>query len=465
MLSEDDSVAVEARCSYDLETGLYRGIVYDMTEAFQEQMGEFGGVMEVSRYVLEYTFDGVSTGPIADERFEPDLDGLEEVDTFTNPFDFGGAGTGGDARGARWVHEEAPAIEATTLDGEAFDLNDLRGKVVLLDFWATWCGPCRAAMPDLARLSEAYADDGLVVIGINNEGLAMEDEIRSFLDDVGLSATQVMDEDNSINAAYGVQAIPTTVLIDGEGIIQAYDVGFGGEGVWDDRIERVLAGERLEKPELPASIAALPDVNAEAADTRGAEIGGGRVRRIQVGGSERLLIHGSMDQAHLLDPETGRSESIDLEALPDNRFVVGMTPVLPRSDFETAPGWFVATDHNVDWVDLEFQLIGADGRTRWTNGLGVDPDSQSSYTASLVAADLTGDGAQEFAAFVGVRSGMTGENATYLLVFDAGGAVLHRSRHEMQHASGMELLRGGRRARLLLLGPMSSAIVDLQLGG
>ncbi len=120
----------------------------------------------------------------------------------------------------------APLFEAKTFDGGTIKLADLRGKVVLLDFWATWCKPCVAQLPEVQQLYEAFkADDKFAMIGMSLDWDI--EKARSFLAQRQLKWPQVSlgDMDTSpIVKQYGVGSIPTTVLIDPEGKIIAMGV-------------------------------------------------------------------------------------------------------------------------------------------------------------------------------------------------------------------------------------------------
>jgi len=120
----------------------------------------------------------------------------------------------------------APDFTARTLAGKDFSLQDLRGRVVLLDFFATWCPPCRLEVPELQKLWQAYGDKGLVVVGVALES-GGPSEVRKFAADRGLTYWQVNDEGGRIAAKYGIRPIPTTYIIDRSGVIRHSQVGFG----------------------------------------------------------------------------------------------------------------------------------------------------------------------------------------------------------------------------------------------
>lgn len=122
---------------------------------------------------------------------------------------------------------EAPGFELTTLSGEPVKLSDYRGKVVLLDFWATWCAPCRETLPVTQKISNELKDKGLVVFAVNLK----EDnaKVEKYIKENNYTFTTLMDYDGAVAIDYEVQAIPSFVIIDKEGKITQFDVGYSGE--------------------------------------------------------------------------------------------------------------------------------------------------------------------------------------------------------------------------------------------
>jgi peroxiredoxin len=119
----------------------------------------------------------------------------------------------------------APGFRLKDLDGMEVDLKSLQGQVVLIDFWATWCGPCVSSMPHIQELSDKYQDAGLVVLGIN----AWErdpGQVRPFLEKHGISYRVLLDSDNRVIGDYGVSGIPSFFLIDRKGVVRYASTGF-----------------------------------------------------------------------------------------------------------------------------------------------------------------------------------------------------------------------------------------------
>ncbi len=144
------------------------------------------------------------------------------------------------------VGEQAPTFTAMDLNGQAVALEQFAGEnVVILDFWATWCGPCVDALPIIARVAENFKDKHVVFYAVN-EGETSE-TIREFLSEENLDIPVLLDEDGIIGSLFQVSGIPQTVLIDSVGKVQVVHVGFGGnlENQLTQELEEILAGEDL----------------------------------------------------------------------------------------------------------------------------------------------------------------------------------------------------------------------------
>ena len=125
--------------------------------------------------------------------------------------------------------DDAPDFEMQTFDGESLRLSDLEGKVVVLNFWASWCPPCRWEMPSFESIYQEYKDEGVVFVGV-----AMSDTLedaQGFADEAGVTYPIGLDTDNQIAIAYRVMSLPTTFFIDKEGKVQRRLTSAANEGV------------------------------------------------------------------------------------------------------------------------------------------------------------------------------------------------------------------------------------------
>ncbi|MDW8327453.1 MAG: TlpA disulfide reductase family protein [Anaerolineales bacterium] len=119
----------------------------------------------------------------------------------------------------------APDFTLETLDGDTASLADYRGRVIILNFWASWCGPCRAEMPALQALWEAQRERGLVVLAINSTVQDSVPAATAFLQKMNLNLPVLIDRDGAATQRYLVRALPTTFFVDRQGIIRSMMIG------------------------------------------------------------------------------------------------------------------------------------------------------------------------------------------------------------------------------------------------
>lgn len=145
-----------------------------------------------------------------------------------------------------------PAIDFILTDqyGNTHKLSDYKGKTVFLNFWATWCSPCRAEMPDIQKLyesAETEGEDALVVLGVAAPNLGnekSEEEIKAFLEENGYTYPVLMDTTGYVFMSYGVNAFPTTFMITREGEVFGYASGQLNEATMKSIVEQTMSGKR-----------------------------------------------------------------------------------------------------------------------------------------------------------------------------------------------------------------------------
>jgi thiol-disulfide isomerase/thioredoxin len=136
---------------------------------------------------------------------------------------------------------EAPLFSATDINGRKLDLADYRGKVILLDFWATWCGPCRIEIPGFVKLQERYRDQGLVVIGVSVDDSV--EPVREFYREFNMNYPVVMGESRITELYGGIVGLPTTFIIGRDGRIYSKHMGATDVSVFEEEVKELLAGD------------------------------------------------------------------------------------------------------------------------------------------------------------------------------------------------------------------------------
>jgi thiol-disulfide isomerase/thioredoxin len=136
-------------------------------------------------------------------------------------------------------HPEAPPISLTDIEGKRLDLADYKGKVVVLDFWATWCGPCRIEIPGLIEMQDKYAKEGFSVIGISFDDEA--EPVVQFYKDYKMNYPVAVGNQRIGELYGGVLGLPTTFLIGRDGRIYAKHTGATNPSIIEDEVRQLLA--------------------------------------------------------------------------------------------------------------------------------------------------------------------------------------------------------------------------------
>ena len=130
----------------------------------------------------------------------------------------------------------APNFTLTDLAGHDISLKELRGKYVVINFWATWCGPCQVEMPHLQARHETFGEE-LVILAVNYD--ESKEIVQSFVDDFGLTFPVVLDPGAIVQEVYEIRAYPTTYFIDREGVIRSVRVGLLTEELLDQYLSEL----------------------------------------------------------------------------------------------------------------------------------------------------------------------------------------------------------------------------------
>jgi cytochrome c biogenesis protein CcmG, thiol:disulfide interchange protein DsbE len=139
----------------------------------------------------------------------------------------------------------APDFSLVTLDGQTVTLSELRGKAVIVNFWASWCPPCKAEMPALDKVYSDYKDQDLVILAVNSTVQDTREAAQAFITENNLSFPVLLDENGDATKAYRIQSLPTTFFIGPDGIITEVIVGGPmAEALLRTRAESLLKGVR-----------------------------------------------------------------------------------------------------------------------------------------------------------------------------------------------------------------------------
>ena len=134
----------------------------------------------------------------------------------------------------------APGFTLMNLEGEQVSLDDFRGRPVLINLWATWCGPCRIEMPAIQSRFEIYQDDGFAVLAVNFD--EQQADVEAFRDEFGLTFQILLDPGAEVQKLYRNRSYPSTFFIDRAGVIQVQHIGVMTEGQLDENLKNIDLG-------------------------------------------------------------------------------------------------------------------------------------------------------------------------------------------------------------------------------
>ena len=238
-----------------LAVGLFTGTVLDFFKSHQSVVRytvKIGAVLLIVMGIL--TLTGAASGISADLAAISGT--VQETPAAPQEDASSGGQTAGEAAGDPSEAESGevpvlPAPDFTLTDqfGNSHTLSDYKGQTVFLNFWATWCGPCKMEMPDIQALYEEWGENtgDLAVLGVAGPGIGQEGsagDITAFLEENGYTYPVVMDETGSLFYQYGISAYPTTFMIDAEGNVFGYVQGAVSREIMDDIVDQTMTGQR-----------------------------------------------------------------------------------------------------------------------------------------------------------------------------------------------------------------------------
>src|SRR3954470_16813228 len=144
------------------------------------------------------------------------------------------------SRQAEIKGKPAPEFALESLDGKTVRLSDFRGKAVLVNFWATWCQPCKIEMPWFEEMQKEYGPNGFQVLGIAMDDASKED-IAKFAKDMGVNYPILLGKESVGDSYGGVNVLPTTYFIDRDGKIITREFGLVSRGIFEDNIKKSLS--------------------------------------------------------------------------------------------------------------------------------------------------------------------------------------------------------------------------------
>ncbi len=413
----------------------------------------------VDRYLIHVKFgDIVTNADMPADRFEFKP---EPAAKRVEGFDWSSRGSAADL-----VGQVAPVFFGTGLGGKAISLAELKGRVVVLDFWATWCHPCVEAIPHVQKLADQFKGKSVTVLGVNRDtgpGPIAAKKVQRFLNKKQITLEQFLDTEGGIAKAYHVSGIPTLVLIDQKGIIRDARVGFdeGVEASFAESIDNLLQGKPLaasadakqsaegegkddegDEDEDESATAngkngasSLANLNSGAiAPTKGTRVycNGYNVRSFDIDGDGRpeFISTGFQGDIIVVDPDGKQSNSIHLSKTPAGASMSFAQPF--RNGKET--WWAVIFSHYRTGMDerSEAAVYDSTGKRLWA--FKPELPKKRSGSLKLAAGDLNGDGKPEIVIALthykrvpmGDRSFSLVDQKANLIILDSAGTQLAR---------------------------------------
>ena len=238
-----------------LAVGLFTGTVLDFFKSHQNVVRytvKIGAVLLIAMGLLTLTgaAGSISADLAAISGTVQEAPAAPQEDASSG----GDQDTGGETGGQAQEDAESPVVPApdftlTDQFGNSHTLSDYEGQTVFLNFWATWCGPCKMEMPDIQALYEEWGENAgdLVVLGVAGPDIGQEgsaEDIAAFLEENGYTYPVVMDDTGALFYQYGISAYPTTFMIDTAGNVFGYVQGAVSREIMDDIVDQTMTGQR-----------------------------------------------------------------------------------------------------------------------------------------------------------------------------------------------------------------------------
>lgn len=409
----------------------------------------------VEVYAVDFSFrDMVTEAPLPDDLFvfKPGTN-HQKVARFRQP-------RSRPSEQMKLIGQPAPDISGTGLDGQPLALADLRGRVVLLDFWATWCGPCVAALPHVQKTAEQFAGQPVTFLGINRDGPDSDEKVRRFLEKKKITFRQFMDREGEVASAYKVNGIPCQVLIDTNGIIRDITVGFSpdGEEALAEKLRLVLAGNPVysaeelaeltsEEPEMdeadldPAEEEDPVFTNAVLEEVRADELTAGkreanisissyyaRTHDLDGDGSPELILPSWQRGLYLLSSDGTAVTRVNLKGRGPPYSMNGCLPV-PTTNGVHWLAHFTRWNNHGDESSSVLDYFTPDGQRVWSYAPAMPAGLQAEYRTAT--GDLDADGTPELVVATSLyrRQKMQGNSyrhinqRAYITILDQAGQI------------------------------------------
>jgi len=475
-MSFDDLGSRTGLLWFDDADGLLRDIRVDLTEPYRKRYTEnadegddeedSGRPAKVERVELYVRLDKVQVDadlPVEAFTLKPaeDFKKVEDFDESDRPSP------------EDLIDKPAPAFSGDDLTGEKLSLESLKGRVVVLDFWATWCGPCVAAIPHVQKIADKFKDEPVTIIGMNRDGKGTDSKVKKFLEKKKITLRQFMDVDGKIARSYNVSGIPSLFIIDKEGVIRDAHVGFSGESMADDiaeKIAKLLKGEKIDR-DAPSKRTAEEEEEAEE-NGEGQEKGAAALENIA---AERLVagkrlrytvssdfrpfdVDGDGQDEWVATDTEGHVLVMSAGGANVKTISVGKSRDGYVSDFQPVRMggkvcWLIAQSRAESRGSRPARLMLCDieGEPLWSTD--IESPAKTHSQLKLAAGDLLGDGKPMFAALMTTYAmGGSAKQQNYLHLFDSDGKLIVRSKITADWIGNLTIIPGaaGQPGRLLI---------------